>query len=290
MPDIQPDRLRGGIRAGDDHGPGRIYGAIVEEEPLALAPPVADDGRGAIMHDKFIVIDGATVWTGSMNFTENDAYRNNNNCIAITSSQLAENYTREFEEMFVSDQFGPDSPANTPNPTLTIDGSRLEVYFSPDDGVLDHLLDVVDNAQESIYFLAFSFTADPLAEAIIARSQNGVTVAGVMEESQAESNIGGDYKLFITSGVKVLLDGNPRNMHHKVIIIDKQTIITGSYNFSANAENINDENLVIIRDHLNLCGFNPLRGDNDERCGWENTAAAHGFQCSRLARMTLRAT
>jgi phosphatidylserine/phosphatidylglycerophosphate/cardiolipin synthase-like enzyme len=44
----------------------------------------------------------------------------------------------------------------------------------------------------------------------------------------------------------VTLDGNPRLMHHKVMIIDQQIVITGSYNFSNNAERYNDENTLII--------------------------------------------
>jgi phosphatidylserine/phosphatidylglycerophosphate/cardiolipin synthase-like enzyme len=124
----------------------------------------------------------------------------------------------------------------------------VENYFSPDDHAADQIVKEINAAKQSIYFLAFSFTADPLAEAIIARAQSGLAVAGVMEETQAESNIGGDYKLFVSSGINVRLDGNPRNMHNKVIIIDKQTVITGSYNFSNSAETRNDENIVIIHD------------------------------------------
>lgn len=183
-----------------------------------------------------------------MNYSTTEAYLNNNNLLRLRSSQLAENYTKEFEEMFTDDLFGPDIRPATPNPRLTIDGVEVENYFSPDDHPADQIVEEINNAQQSIYFLAFSFTSDPLAEAIIARAQRGVTVAGVMEESQAESNIGGDYKLFVTSGINVRLDGNPRNMHNKVIIIDKHTVITGSYNFSSSTETRNDENIVIIHD------------------------------------------
>jgi phosphatidylserine/phosphatidylglycerophosphate/cardiolipin synthase-like enzyme len=209
---------------------------------------VLGDRREGLMHNKFTVIDRQEVWTGSMNYTTTDAYLNNNNLLRLRSTQLAENYTREFEEMFIDDLFGPDKRPDTPNPVITINGVQVENYFSPDDNVADQIVGEINAAKQSIYFLAFSFTSDPLAEAIIARFQNGVTVRGVMEETQAESNIGGNYKQFISSGINVRLDGNPRNMHHKVIIIDKQTVITGSYNFSSSAENRNDENVVIIHD------------------------------------------
>jgi phosphatidylserine/phosphatidylglycerophosphate/cardiolipin synthase-like enzyme len=207
---------------------------------------VLGDRREGLMHDKFAVIDRQEVWTGSTNFTVGSVYQNDNNLIRIRSSRLADDYTTEFEEMFVDDQFGPGSPANTPYPKLTVDGTSLEVYFSPDDGALTHLVGLVDNARESVYFLAYSFTSNELAQAMIARAKDGVSVAGVFEESQYRSNTGTEYDNLRTVGLDVRLDGNPHDMHHKVIIIDEQIVITGSYNFSASAEERNDENVLII--------------------------------------------
>ncbi len=67
-----------------------------------------------------------------------------------------------------------------------------------------------------------------------------------MEATQVTSNLGGEYDRLRAAGVNVRLDGNPANMHHKVIIIDGQVLATGSYNFSASAEERNDENTLII--------------------------------------------
>jgi phosphatidylserine/phosphatidylglycerophosphate/cardiolipin synthase-like enzyme len=145
---------------------------------------VLGDRREGLMHNKFVVIDRQEVWTGSMNFTLNDTYRNNNNLIRIYSPQLAENYTAEFEEMFVDDRFGPGSPANTPHPTLKIGETRLQSCFSPDDGCTAQLLKVIQNAKQSLYFLAYSFTSDDLAKALIERFKQGVRIEGVMESSQ----------------------------------------------------------------------------------------------------------
>ncbi|MBN1147604.1 MAG: hypothetical protein JXA78_10140 [Anaerolineales bacterium] len=208
--------------------------------------PALGDRREGLMHNKFAVLDRQEIWTGSMNFTINGAYRNNNNLVRIRSSKLAENYTVEFEEMFVDDRFGPGSPANTPHPTFGLDGTLLEVYFSPDDGAASRLLDLIDQANQSIYFLAYSFTSDELAEALIERAANGVSVSGVIEASQYESNIGGQFDRLRAAGLDVRLDGNPRNMHHKVLIIDEAIVVTGSYNFSKSAETRNDENVLIL--------------------------------------------
>jgi len=216
------------------------------EELQQAGIEVLGDRREGSMHNKFVVIDRQEVWTGSTNFNIGSFYQNDNNLIRIRSSRLAEDYLTEFEEMFVDDKFGPNSPANTPYPTLTIDGTPLEVYFSPDDGVLARLLELVADAQKSIYFLAYSFTSDDLAEAIRARGQQGVVIKGVFEKDQYQSNTGTEYDNLLGAGFDMRLDANPRHMHHKVIIIDEAVVITGSYNFSASAENRNDENLLII--------------------------------------------
>ena len=138
--------------------------------------PILGDRREGLMHDKFVVIDNSEVWLGSMNFTDSGAYTDNNNLMRIRSVKMAENYTKEFEEMFVDDMFGPDVVAETPNPRVIIDGTPIDVYFSPDDGVQASFVDLVDNAQESIYFMAFSFTSDAIGDAVRTRAQDGVVV------------------------------------------------------------------------------------------------------------------
>lgn len=210
--------------------------------------PVLGDRREGLMHNKFAIIDRQEVWTGSMNYTITDGYRNNNHLVRIRSSQLAENYTTEFEEMFVQDRFGPGSPANTPNPALTIDGVRLETCFAPDDGCAAKLVRLLGSAQKSVHFLAFSFTSDELAEAMLERIEAGVDIAGVMEETQVNSNSGTEFYRLRSAGVDVRLDGNPRNMHHKVLIIDERIVVLGSFNFSFFADSRNDENLIVVSD------------------------------------------
>ena len=202
-------------------------------------------GEG-LMHDKFVVIDRSEVWLGSMNYTFSGTYDDNNNLVHIRSVKMAENYTKEFEEMFLDDMFGDHTVPETPNPDINIEGSRVETFFSPDDGVADHLYEILADATDSIYFMAFSFTTDDLGEVIRAQAENGLDVAGVMEEQQVNSNIGTEYDLFKQAGLKVFLDGNEGQMHHKTMIIDGQIVVTGSYNFSRSAETRNDENLIVI--------------------------------------------
>ncbi|MBI5823777.1 MAG: DUF1669 domain-containing protein [Chloroflexi bacterium] len=208
--------------------------------------PILGDRREGLMHNKFVVVDNSEVWTGSMNFTDSGAYEDNNNMIRIRSVKLAENFTKEFEEMFIDDKFGDNVAAETPNPRVTIDGTPIDTYFSPDDGVQASFVDIVNTAQESIYFMAFSFTADPIGEAVRARAEGGVTVAGVMDTQQVNSNVGTEFDPFNQAGLDVYRDGNEGQMHHKVMIIDESIVIFGSYNFTNSAETRNDETLLVI--------------------------------------------
>jgi phosphatidylserine/phosphatidylglycerophosphate/cardiolipin synthase-like enzyme len=166
----------------------------------------------------------------------------------IRSSKMAENYIKEFEEMFLEDMFGPDVVAETPNPTITLDGTRIDVYFSPDDGVLAGLVPVLESAQESIYFLTYSFTANQLGEIVRQKADADIAVAGVMDDEQVRSNQGTEFDPFRQANLDVRIDGIDGLMHHKVFIVDEQIVVLGSYNFSQNAEERNDENLLIIYD------------------------------------------
>jgi phosphatidylserine/phosphatidylglycerophosphate/cardiolipin synthase-like enzyme len=209
--------------------------------------PIVDDQRGPIMHDKFVVGDGAAVWTGSWNFTDGDTYRLNNNAIRIVSRQLAQNYTVEFEKMFAQRSFGPSKPAGGTEPLVTLQGVRIENYFAPEDGVAGKITGRLDQAQQSIHFMAFSFTSDAIGNAMLARAKAGVSVAGVFEKTGSETQYS-EFGKMRKAGLDVLQDGNPFVMHHKVIIIDGRTVIFGSYNFSNNADRDNDENLLIVDD------------------------------------------
>lgn len=217
---------------------------ILVEEGI---PTIGDNSEG-LMHDKFIVIDKAEVWLGSMNWTDGGAFDDNNNLMRIHSTKIAENYIKEFEEMFSDHKFGEQVVPETPNPSITIDGTRVDNYFSPDDGALAGLVPVLEGAQESIYFLAYSFTSNQLGDIVRQKAEAGLDVAGVMDDEQVRSNQGTEYDPFRQADLNVRTDGIDGLMHHKVFIVDESIVVMGSYNFSQSAEERNDENLMIIYD------------------------------------------
>jgi phosphatidylserine/phosphatidylglycerophosphate/cardiolipin synthase-like enzyme len=213
--------------------------------------PISWEESTAFLHSKFIIIDDTIVWMGSWNASENDTYRNNNNLLRFTIPALVENYNAEFEQMF-NGAFGNDKNAAViPYQVIDAEGTRIENYFSPRDPVAERLVELLNGAQSSIRFLSFAYTSDEIAQAMIDRHHAGVTVEGVFEQRNARGT-GAEFDNLADNGIAVLLDGNCYTMHHKIILIDDATIITGSYNFSARAEDTNDENLVIIANNPDL--------------------------------------
>ena len=138
----------------------------VDEEEFkrlkASGIPVLDDGdNDGLMHHKFFVIDGRYVWTGSYNTTFNGAYRNNNNVVWIDSPRLATNYTQEFRELYILAEYNRSADPNVPFPQITLsDGTKISTYFAPENDTITPLLKEIKAAEESIHFMAFSFTHD----------------------------------------------------------------------------------------------------------------------------------
>ncbi|MCC6485874.1 MAG: DUF1669 domain-containing protein [Candidatus Hydrogenedentes bacterium] len=207
--------------------------------------PVVVDKRNAFMHNKFCVADGERVWTGSTNVTQNCLYRNDNNALMIASPQIAANYSAEFGEMFADGKFGPRSPKSTAYPVVVVDGISIECYFAPEDKVQKEIVSEIDAAGENVDVMAFSFTADDIAEALARRMDKGVKVRALFETRNASSQYSDD-DFLARQGAQVVMDRNSNTMHNKVIIIDGETVITGSYNFSKAAEKDNDENALIV--------------------------------------------
>ncbi|MBK9926815.1 MAG: hypothetical protein IPP66_16205 [Anaerolineales bacterium] len=225
-----------------DEEPGRGQFKMLQDAGIE----VKDDlGRSAFMHNKFWIFDGQTVWTGSTNITKSGIYDQNNNVVVIHSPDLAVIYEREFDEMWAG-QFGAKSPSTLTDQSLTIDGSQILVIFTSEDSALENvIIPFVQGAKSSVYFMAFSFTDYPLADAMVQDRLRDLDVAGVFESfgSTSESS---ELKTLFCGDVPVRQDGNGGFLHHKVIVVDERYVITGSLNFSTRAEETNDENVIII--------------------------------------------
>jgi phosphatidylserine/phosphatidylglycerophosphate/cardiolipin synthase-like enzyme len=229
------------------------------QQLLAAGVQVRDDKRDSgLMHDKFLVINGQSVWTGSYNITTDGSYGDNNNAMKIDSPELAAVYEQEFKKMFVNGNFGPSTAdAAHPTPqTVKVGDAEFTPYFSPSSAAQGTakaaIMAELAKAQKSIQFLSFSYTDNDMGDMMLQKAQAGVKVEGVFEKSQAASRYSQYGKLnnaeASTNGnLDVRIDTNPALMHHKVIIVDDSTLIMGSFNFSASAQHDNDENMLVIK-------------------------------------------
>lgn len=223
-------------------------------ELAAAGVPVMDDGRSALMHNKFMIIDGRAVWTGSWNYTENGAYRNNNNIFVIENPIVAAGYQAEFEEMFERGEFGARSRddgvivARDRVPAADAGAREISVIFAPETDEINLIAEIINAAQSSIHLMVFVFSLDDLADAIVKKlADPDFVVRGIFENRNSKASWSQLPPLHC-AGAEMRQDGNPFTLHHKVIIIDAETVITGSFNYSKSAAESNDENIVIIDD------------------------------------------
>ncbi|MEE9525334.1 MAG: phospholipase D-like domain-containing protein [Candidatus Woesearchaeota archaeon] len=205
---------------------------------------VEQDNRSSIMHNKFCIVDNKRISSGSMNPTVNGNEKNNNNLIILESRVVAENYEDEFIEMW-NGVYGKGD--KTKKPIVYLNETKVEVYFCPEDSCGERIEEALSEAEESIYFLTFSFTHTGVANEIVKKLHDGVEVKGVFEKRGAGTEYS-RFKLLEYQGADVRKDTNGATMHHKVFIIDNKTVVTGSFNPSQNADTRNDENILIIHD------------------------------------------
>jgi len=212
--------------------------------------PLVLDNRSSLMHNKFLVVDGQAVWTGSTNMTDTCFTYNHNNSLVLTSTQVAYAYNLEFHEMFALGRFGRAKADNTPH-QFGGEGAPLEVYFAPTDGVESQILEEVARADQTIAFATFFFTSQALADALIHEAGQGVAVRGLWDRLGAANTSSQDERL-CAAGIPVKVEDFGGKLHHKFMVIDPEgedpTVITGSANWSASGTDQNDENLVILHD------------------------------------------
>jgi len=213
---------------------------------------VRDDGRSGLMHNKFMIMDGQSVWTGSMNYTVNGGYRNNNNIIVMESAAAAAAYQTEFDEMFERGEFGVRS-SDDGIVSFALGAGEFSIIFAPEADEVSLLKAEIEAAARSIHLMTFVFSLEELAAAILKQADNqsagDFIVRGVFERRNSTASWSQLPSLHC-AGADMRRDGSPFVMHHKVIIIDEHTVITGSFNYSRSAAERNDENIVIIRNEL----------------------------------------
>ena len=127
----------------------------------------------------------------------------------------------------------------------------IKVFFSPKGGCTDAILTELKKARREVLVQAYSFTSDPMTKELVELKKAGITVDIVLDKSN-ELERYSELHVFIERGLDVKVDHDHAIAHNKIMIIDKKTVITGSFNFTNQAENENAENLMIIKGHPEL--------------------------------------
>jgi hypothetical protein len=218
---------------------------------------IRDPGPAGIMHNKFIIVDANSTnnsWVlgGSTNWTSPSNLLNDyNNLIFVQDEAIAKAYTMEFDEMW-GGVFGTNKLDNTPHKFIS-DGKLIEVFFSPSDQTTAHIIETIESVDNTLEFGLLSFTRDDIGQAVIDKDiEFGVTVRGIIEQ---ENVSGSEFATLVAASVNVRSHtGVSNQFHHKYAIVDANNtsadpiVLTGSHNWSSNAENYSDENTLIIHD------------------------------------------
>jgi phosphatidylserine/phosphatidylglycerophosphate/cardiolipin synthase-like enzyme len=203
-----------------------LYDVSLPEVLTALesADWITDDNKGPLMHNKFCVFDERIVWTGSWNPTKTTKA---NNVVIVPSTALAQNYLDEFEEL-------PGGYRRVVHPAISYNNHLVENYFCPEDDCKENVMEELAAAEQSVAFLLASFTDEDIMR-LLQEKHEEMPVEGVIDKAQHDA-------------LAALPFARAGNIHHKVFIIDRKTVITGSYNPTKSGDERNDENILVIHD------------------------------------------
>ncbi len=129
---------------------------------------------------------------------------------------------------------------------LNLNNTPVQVYFSPHGGCTEAVVKEINAAKSEILIQAYSFTSAPIAKALITAHKRGVKVEAILDKSQRTERYS-SATFLLNSGIPMYIDSAHAIAHNKIMVIDRETVITGSFNFTKAAENKNAENLLIIR-------------------------------------------
>ena len=239
-------------------------------EELGLPPRVirAIGGRGALMHHKYIVRDRQTVWTGSMNLSDDSMARMENTILTLDDPHIASLYTRDFVQLWGTSRVVMSGNFTTHPASLRFDGQAAlaDVDFTPGRGREINALvaERVASAQERIVLATMLFTSSRLLRALLTQLDRGVvTISGTYDKTQmdgvlnqwrempelawkveAVERIVREARLVGKESVPYSPGRVHNFFHNKSIVIDDM-VLTGSHNFS-HAAQANAENLVTV--------------------------------------------
>ncbi|MDA8981398.1 phospholipase D-like domain-containing protein [Candidatus Thioglobus sp.] len=212
---------------------------------------------GDIMHNKFFIIDGEYIWTGSANISDTGTGGYNANVVAsIKSKYLADHYLIEFEQMFNDGSFHRSKKKLRKQDIRTeIDSQTIELFFSPQGFAMYRgIIPLIQEAQQSVDVSMFFLTHKNVSKELVAANNRGVNIRVIIDATSATNGYS-KHNYLRDNGIPVKVENWGGKMHMKSAIIDSKHLIVGSMNWTSAGESKNDENTLIVRNAIDAHSY-----------------------------------
>jgi phosphatidylserine/phosphatidylglycerophosphate/cardiolipin synthase-like enzyme len=212
---------------------------------------IKTDYNTSIFHQKFIVRDRASLLTGSTNFTPTGTHANLNHVVIVHDAKVAKLYAREFREL-QQGHFGKRNEGHDPAPDdVVVSDVPIRVLFAPDHNPEMEIMKQMMKARHRIDFAIFTFAkSSGIDDTMIRLRDLDMPIRGAFDGRQGAQ----DWAALPALKQKacelwaVPSRGGVRKLHHKLMVLDDEVVIAGSFNYTAPANKLNDENIIILGD------------------------------------------
>lgn len=245
---LRADRLRSNpfVPGGKYEENRKIHDAILRSNI-----DVKTDYNTSIFHQKFIVRDGKSVLTGSTNFTPTGTEKNLNHIVIIHDEDIARIYNREFREI-QQGHFGKLNEGHDDAPKdKVVSNVPIRVLFAPDHNPEMEIMKQMLKASKRIDFAIFTFSkSSGIDDTMLKLLEFKMKIRGAFDTLQGAQSWSAIAPLKAAGAklFKVSPGGGVGKLHHKLMVLDDQVVIAGSFNYTGPANKLNDENIIILGD------------------------------------------
>jgi len=130
----------------------------------------------------------------------------------------------------------------------------LDSYFSPGDTCRNSITKQISAARKDLLVCVFTISDDIITESIIAAHRRGVAIR-LITDNEKSFDMGSDINQLAREGISLRMDTSPNHMHHKFMVLDQHSVVTGSYNWTRGAARFNHENIIVTKDPTTVQAF-----------------------------------
>ena len=120
-------------------------------------------------------------------------------------------------------------------------------YFSPGDDCENAIVSCIRNAKHSVKICVFTISENVISDAVVKAHKEGISVK-IITDNDKLNDMGSDIRMLSKAGIRIRIDQSSSHMHHKFCVVDKEVLLTGSYNWTKSAADRNQENILVIED------------------------------------------